>query len=244
MPTKPKKNQPETPNDVQGKDLFQTPKYAVDLLIPFIPKNINRIWECAAGDLKISNVLLELGYHIISSDIRNNSEDIMYHNFLLDKPIDIGETTAIITNPPYSLKRKFYEKCREYEVPFALLIPADYSGWIIEAICNDNAEKIIPSRRINYITPNLIENIWRGETKEYIEKNTGNKFKNYSDIPEFLVKRYENIIKKYNSVEEIPPGMIVKYSKSQFHSLWITHGFNLGKSEIFLDLTKEMMYNI
>ena len=189
MPTKPKKNQPETPNEVQGKDLFQTPKYAVDLLIPFIPKNITNIWECAAGDGKISDRLKRNGYIVSITDIRYDDNNGNY-NFISDNPISLHRNTAIITNPPYSLKRKFYERCREYGVPFALLIPCDYCLWIIDAIRNDGAEKIIPTRRINYITPS-----GRG-------------------------------------------------SGSQFHSCWFTWGFNLGKSEIFLDLTKEMMYNI
>jgi hypothetical protein len=41
----------------------------------------------------------------------------------------------------------------ELDVPFALLIPADYSGWMIQAVDFYGCIKIIPTRRIDYITP-------------------------------------------------------------------------------------------
>ena len=182
---KPKRNQAENIEGVSGRDLFQTPNYATDLLIPFIPENIKTIWECAYGDGKISNRLAK-HYDILETDIRGGFGHKL--NFITDVmsfPFD-----CIITNPPFSLKRKFYEKCLSYKVPFALLIPADYSGWIIKAV-QDGAEKIIPTRRIDYITPNE------------------------------------------------------KESHAQFHSMWLTYGFNLGKSETFVELTnKEKKINI
>jgi hypothetical protein len=192
MPTKAKTNQPQTETEIQVRDLFQTPNYAVDLLIPFIPPNITHIWEPAAGYRKIVNRLEERGYKTLATDIRKLPEVELY-NFVVDPNREdvYNNRFAIITNPPFSLKHKFYEKCREYGLPFALLIPADYSGWICDAIANDGAEKIVPTRRVDYITPT------------YKEK-----------------------------------------SASQFHSMWLTWGFNIGKSETIVDLTKEMKMNI
>src|SRR3990172_4194434 len=123
---KPKKNQPQTPDEAQGRDLFQTPNYAVDLLVPFIPKNITRVWDCAAGNRKITNQLSFVHEYLeFSTDIRE-AEQVDIFNFLSDvSEYPLPPNTAIITNPPYSLKRKFYEKCLGYKVPFALLIPFD-----------------------------------------------------------------------------------------------------------------------
>ena len=185
MPTKPKTNQPETPKEVQGRDTFQTPNYATELLIPFIPKDTKFIWEPACGDFKISTVLCHHGYEVITTDLKYGDDFLQSYQL----PIAVK---AIITNPPYSLKQKFYQKCRQYKIPFALLIPADYYGWIIQALM-DGCEKIIPTRRIDYITPN---------------------------------------------------GKDGKNSTSQFHTMWLTWGFNLGKSETFVELTKEMKSNI
>lgn len=237
MPPKPKTNQPETPKNIQVRDSFWTPAYGTDLLIPFIPKNVGVIWECASGEKKKISIVLEThGYDTISTDL------LFGNNFLEDKP-DF-KFDCIITNPPFSLKRKFYDKCLEYKKSFALLIPADYSSWICDSIDIKGCEKIIPKRRIDYITPNILDNVWKGETKKLIENETRQKFKNYFSIPDDLKNKYSNRIKKYNSIEECPNELLAKYSTSQFHSMWLTWGFGLGKSETFVELTKEMKQNI
>ena len=151
MGNKPKSTQKEKPNKIQGRDLFQTPNYGTELLIPFIPKHIKHIWECACGKGKMRIAFALHGcYNILATDLATGT------NFL-DADFPFWELrrehTAIITNPPYSLKRKFYERCKYHGVPFALLIPADYCGWIINALRFDGAEKIIPTRRIDFMSP-------------------------------------------------------------------------------------------
>src|SRR3972149_1185658 len=79
---KPVTTAPKTPDVVQIRDSFETPAYAVDLLISFIPKDIEQIWECAAGSGRIVRHLLEnSGLDIIGSDIRESSYGVL-HNFL------------------------------------------------------------------------------------------------------------------------------------------------------------------
>lgn len=196
MATKIKQTQPQTPNEVQGRDLFQTPNYAVDLLIPIIPKNIKHIWECATGERRLQFRLEHFGYKVLGTDIRNTDNTDTPFNFLSNisyfpKDYDLSDW-CVITNPPFSLKEKFFRKCLEYNTPFALLIPADYSGWIIEAITKYGCEKIIPTRRIDYITPKNLQG---------------------------------------------------KESHSQFHSMWLTKGFNLGRTETFVELSNEEKKN-
>ena len=188
--TKSKTTQPVTTNVVQGRDLFQTPNYATRLLTPFIPEGIRIIWEPACGNYKIFDVLvMETEATIFGTDLSwENGENFLtdtYKNYNFD---------CIITNPPFSLKRKFFEKCIELDVPFALLIPADYCMWTIEAITKYGCEKIIPTRRIDYITPTGKSGL------------TG--------------------------------------QSSNFHSLWLTRGFNLGQSETFAELTSEMKKDV
>jgi hypothetical protein len=144
MPNKPKLNY--TPS---SRDLFQTPNYATKLLIPYIPKNINTIWECACGKLKITDVLCKK-YNTCSTDLPMH--DFLRDPFPFDQRLD-KTSLAIVTNPPYSLKKQFYERCREFQVPFALLIPFDMCGWLWNAFKHDGCQGIIPNRRINYITP-------------------------------------------------------------------------------------------
>jgi hypothetical protein len=192
MTTKIKSAQKENANIVGGRDLFQTPNYATNLLIPFLMDvglryNRFRIWECACGNGKITKRLINSGLDVFGTDLSSEYP----FNFLTQN--QISDFQCIVTNPPYSLKKKFYEKCLQYKVSFALLIPADYSGWVIDALQN-GAEKIIPTRRIDFITPTGKSGL------------TG--------------------------------------QSANFHSLWLTWGFGLGKSETFVELTKEMKKNI
>lgn len=157
-----KRTQNETPEVAQGRDLFQTPNYATLLLVPYLEKNV-LVWEPAVGRGKIRWVLEEEGMSVWGSDILFNLEYAHEKfNFITqDKDPQFLETVDyIITNPPFSLKRAFYERCLhywyKYSIPFALLIPADYSGWIIKA-CMNGAVKLIPTRRIDYITPSGLD---------------------------------------------------------------------------------------
>ena len=214
MPAKTKTTQPQTPNVVQGRDTFQTPRYATEILIPFIP--FGNIWECASGEGRMAEVLKQHYSQVKESDL-NPRVDVEKINFLYDNPPYDANNFLIITNPPFSLKRKFYERCMELDAPFALLIPADYCLWIIESIVKYKCEKIIPKRRIDYITPNCIKRI---------NEKHGSHYSSINMIPDSLL---QEDLHKY---------------KSDFHSLWLTRGFGLGQSETFVELTNEMKENV
>jgi hypothetical protein len=152
MGNKPKTPQPQMEHKIQTRDVFQTPKYATKLLIPFIPKHILSFWECASGEGKISNVLMqEKNCLIINSDLKYKED----YNFLtMNFPEKLDKSkSCIITNPPYSLKYKFVEKAISHDIPFAFLIPFDLSKTLIEFFDKYNCQAIVPNRRIDYITP-------------------------------------------------------------------------------------------
>jgi hypothetical protein len=178
----------------QPRDCFQTPRYATELLIPFIP--YGTIWECAAGEGRLASVLKEHYSQVKESDI-NPRPGIDKINFLYDDPPYNHFAFIIITNPPYSAKRQFFQKCIEYGLPFALLISGDYSLWTIDAVRKYNCVKIVPDHRINFITPTGLS------------EETGH--------------------------------------SSYFHSYWLTRYFfspNDERTEVFVELTKEMRKNI
>jgi len=181
MATKFKETQPFTPGTVQGRDLFQTPNYATRLLVDYIPHTVDNILEPACGNGKIVRVLESAGYIVYGTDIVKIDGRVQ-SNFLTEE-VDMYHEgiDCIITNPPFSAKRAFYERCRYYGLPFALLIPADYCGWVIRAV-QEGCEKIIPTRRVDYITPTLREgttsnfhSMWltwgfmRGQTETFVE---------------------------------------------------------------------------
>jgi hypothetical protein len=92
---------------------FQTPKEALYPLIPYLKKNWI-IWECAAGKGYLVKGLKEFGFKVIDTDI------LIGKNFLTWQP---KKFDCIITNPPYSIKEKFLERCYNLGKPFALLLP-------------------------------------------------------------------------------------------------------------------------
>jgi hypothetical protein len=104
-------------------DELYTPEYAITPLLKYLSmyqcrhevKRKPIIWECTDyGNSNITKVLKENGYKVISTH-KNN------FNFLTD--ITDFEFDMIITNPPYSLKDEFIQKCYEYNKPFCLLLP-------------------------------------------------------------------------------------------------------------------------
>lgn len=128
---------------VGSPDEFQTPNEALDYLIPFIKKDWN-IWECACGKGNIVKYLREKGFNIIGTDKETN---------FLTKQVCCD---VIITNPPYSLKDEFLERCYRLQKPFALLMPLSAlegkkRGSLYEQF---GLQMIIPNKRINFETPN------------------------------------------------------------------------------------------
>jgi len=134
-------------------DNLYTPNVAVYPLLKYLPpiayedsESNYTIWECTDyGQSKITSCLKEIGYKVISTDITTGFD------FLNDKPdfnFDI-----IITNPPFSLKDDFFQKCYEYKKPFALLLPLT----ALEGIRRGKMYKefgisvIVLDKRINYM---------------------------------------------------------------------------------------------
>ena len=101
-------------------DDLNTPLNAIKALIPFIPQEVGVIWECCdPGNSLISTVLRENNYEVKSSDIKSGNNFLKTTDCFCD---------AIVTNPPFSLKTKFLEKCFKLDKPFALLLPLTSLG--------------------------------------------------------------------------------------------------------------------
>lgn len=244
---KPKTPQKENLQEVDGRDTFQTPDYATELIIPYLSRlmSVNTIWECAAGLGKMAKRLEYDGFTVVSTDLAYENST----NFLTDKIL--GSFDAITTNPPFSLKRKFFMRCVEYDKPFALLIPADYSSWLIEAVDKYGCEKIVPSRRIDYITPRTLQRIHVGELFEFVKKKDGlKKDVTLRDYSTWYPSMWQSYLEDYpdyflfDSIYDAPKNLLRKYSSCYYHSMWLTRGFNLGKTETFVELTNNMKDNI
>jgi len=137
----------------EKNDELYTPEYAINPLLKYLPKNV-KIWECTDyGNSNIAKMLKEKGYEVISTHKKD-------FDFLTDRATFAFD--MIITNPPYSLKDKFIEKCYEYGKPFCLLLPLT----CLEGINRGNMyrengiELLVFDCRCNFICDNPKKNNW------------------------------------------------------------------------------------
>jgi len=86
----------------QKNDFYPTPSYAVEELLKK-EKFVGNIWECACGEGDISDVLLNNGCSVYSSDLIYRGYGDGGVDFLKQKEL----YSNIITNPPYKYALDF-----------------------------------------------------------------------------------------------------------------------------------------
>ena len=96
-------------------DFYPTPEWVTEAVIPFLKKHVSDdlpVWECAAGNGKMADVLKQHFANVTCSDI----EDYGYEGCktpvdFLEFPGSLRQRTLIITNPPYGdLAEQFIRK--------------------------------------------------------------------------------------------------------------------------------------
>jgi len=87
-------------------DFYPTPAYAVEALLKR-EKFEGNIWECACGAGDISQVLIEQGYEVYSTDIVNRGYGEQSDFFFNPNQAD-----NIITNPPFSSALEFVNRAK------------------------------------------------------------------------------------------------------------------------------------
>lgn len=132
----------------KGYDACQTPPEAIDPLLPYLPDDW-LIWEPACGEGLLAEGFYDAGREIIGTDI------LWGKNFFEWAPGEHWD--ALVTNPPYSVKYQWIERCYALGKPFALLLPLETLGastaqnlfreYGMELICLD--------RRVNFKMPNV-----------------------------------------------------------------------------------------
>lgn len=130
-----------------ASDDFQTPPIALNPLLPYLKKEWI-IWECAAGMGNLSTALREKGYQVETSDIT----DTPPRDFLNYEP---PSWDCIVTNPPFSIKQEFLQRCYSLQKPFALLLPlTTFETAKRQALFQRHGVQIILfDKRINFETP-------------------------------------------------------------------------------------------
>lgn len=85
-----------------ANDLYQTEPWATEALLRHFPVEGLTVWEAAAGNHLMADVLREHGASVRTSDIATyDREHDATFDFLLDHPHHEPTIQAIITNPPY-----------------------------------------------------------------------------------------------------------------------------------------------
>ncbi|DAC81651.1 TPA_asm: oncoid [Powellomyces chytrid fungus MELD virus 3] len=107
LPTQPK---------AKRSDRYYTPPSALEPLAPFV-KGFTTIWDGAAGDGHITRFFADRNHVTLATDIMDGSD----HDFLTFVPPEKWD--IMISNPPYSLKKEFVQRCFDLGKPFALLLP-------------------------------------------------------------------------------------------------------------------------
>lgn len=89
-------------------DFYATDPKAAEWLLKLEPNLSNNIWECACGDLALSNVFINAGKSVRNSDIVARVNNVEILDFLSCN--SLVHDTDIITNPPYKYAKEFVEK--------------------------------------------------------------------------------------------------------------------------------------
>ena len=133
------------------RDECYTPEYAIKPLMDFIGKKIEGkiIWDCAYGTGKLAKHFNKLGFEVVGEDSLD----------FLDEDLDCD---VIITNPPYSKKDEFIERCFKIGKPFALLLPLTALEGIKRGkiFMENKIQLIIPNRRINFMIESGKKSCW------------------------------------------------------------------------------------
>lgn len=136
------------------RDLYETPEWVTEALLPHLDPRSAVIWEPAAGSGKMVRVLKRCT-HVVSTDID------MGLDFLLTPLIDHVGCRAIITNPPYDLATEFCEHALRLMEPVqgmvAMLLRTDFdhakSRTHLFRDCPAFQTKLVLTKRIVWFEP-------------------------------------------------------------------------------------------
>jgi hypothetical protein len=155
---KPKINRAGNAYEPQGFDACQTPAYAIDPLLPYLNRDWT-IWEPARGEGLLVDALYDGSFYtVLVSDLLTGQ------NFFEYEPAE--QWDCLVTNPPYSIKYRWLERCYQLGKPFALLLPVETLGAKSAQIFFRTAgiEVIFLDRRVNFKMPNIG---WQGSAAQF-----------------------------------------------------------------------------
>jgi len=135
------------------RDLYETPEWVTEALLPHLPDEPMEIWEPACASGKMARVLARR-HRVMSSDI----SDTPAVDFLTVEKSPFGLHDAIITNPPYEWAEEFIQRALQFawlkRGMVAMLLRTDYDHAKTRSyLFADHyafAKKIVLTRRIKW----------------------------------------------------------------------------------------------
>lgn len=146
----------------QIDDWYPTPPEATEKLLE-VEKFDAVIWEPAAGDGALAEMLAAAGYGVIASDLNSYGYCKSGIDFLMETqlPEALRPVTSLVTNPPYKLAEQF--------IRHAIGLGVTKHAWLLRlaflegAARHENLFKDNPPSRIHVFSKRLT--IWRGDEK-------------------------------------------------------------------------------
>lgn len=140
------------------RDLYETPAWATEALLPHLPSRpLPIIWEPACASGKMARVLEQVGT-VWGCDIEPG-DGYTYADFLGPTPrVDVDSISAVITNPPYELATEFIERALHRTQHLgglvAMLLRTDFDHALTRAHLFEKhcafAKKVVLRRRIRW----------------------------------------------------------------------------------------------
>jgi len=131
-------------------DLYETPEWASEVILPFIPSRVQTIWEPACGSGQMVEVFRKNGYLVRATDITTGND------FMQQTPSEHAD--AIITNPPYNIAGPFIRHALDIVKPdgfVAMLLRYEFDAASSRADLFANnpyfAFKLVMTQRIRWI---------------------------------------------------------------------------------------------
>lgn len=132
-----------------GGDEQYTPAKTVELLLPYIQHLKNKIiWlPFDREDSQFVKVLTENGFKVVYSHIDYGQDFFDY---------EPEEWDVIISNPPYTNKRRYWERCLDLGKPFTLLLPVNIlSDAVINDSLRERERETVARRNFNFSFPRV-----------------------------------------------------------------------------------------
>lgn len=149
-------SQRESGYERKERDLYETPEWVTEALLPHLPARIVDIWEPACGSGKMSRVLGRSPRNVVATDIFD--EQAIAVDFLMAPEPVAGPHDAIITNPPYDLATEFIDRALSFQRAtggmVAMLLRTDFdhakTRSRLFAGCTAFAKKVVLTKRIRW----------------------------------------------------------------------------------------------